>query len=449
MRIRPAPYRSREGLHPAYRKDITAQSPVTTLPLPERLYVSLSQNLGAPARPVIKKNETVGRGQPLAEPTGFISAWIHAPTSGKIKTIDETWTANGRRATVIELECDGEDRWAEGYPLPPLPPDTEIKQQVERVAAAGIVGMGGAGFPTHVKIAPPSEISIDTLIINGAECEPFLTADHRLLIEEADRVWQGAERIRLLLGRPAVRVAIEDNKPDAIAAMEKVMREADGDVELIVLPSEYPQGAEKQLIYSVTGREVPSGGLPMHAGVLVENAATAAAVADALREGLPLTERIMTAAGDALVKPANLRVRIGTSFETVVEHCQGTSAPLVKIICGGPMMGIALPSLEAGVNKTTSGLLLLTATATPQFISLPCIACGRCVRACPARLMPCSLSEAIEAEAYELIEELRVLDCIECGSCAYVCPARRPMVQHMKTGKAKAALLRQERVNAE
>lgn len=448
MKTRSAPFRCSGGLHPAYHKKQTAATAIATLPLPATFYVSLAQHLGAPAKPVVKKGDNVGRGQPLAEPTGFVSAWIHAPTSGKITAVDEKWTANGRRATVIMLDSDGEDRWAQGYPMPPVPDDAETKTVIERIAATGIVGMGGAGFPTHVKLSPPSGKTIDTLILNGAECEPFLTADHRLMVENADAIRIGAERIRSLLGNPAIRIAVEDNKPDAIAALEKALQAAKGDVELIILPSEYPQGAEKQLIYSITGREVPSGGLPMDAGVLVENVGTAVAVTEALLHGRPLTERIMTATGDALGQPSNLRVRIGTSFDDIIAHCGGMTTAPAKIICGGPMMGTALPSSAAGVNKTTSGLLLLTAASVRCFQSTPCISCGRCVEGCPMRLMPCLLSEATESEAYHLLEELRVLDCIECGSCAYVCPAHRPMVQHMKSGKAVAAMQRRARESA-
>lgn len=445
MKTRAAPYRCAGGLHPGHHKSLTADAATVVLDVPSTLVVPLAQHLGAPARPLVKKNASVGRGEPLAEPAGFISAWIHAPTSGKIKAIDEQWTASGRRATVITLESDGEDRWAEGYPLPALPANANKKQQIDRVAAAGIAGMGGAGFPTHVKLSPPPEKKIDTLIVNGAECEPYLTADHRMMIEDADRLCRGIDRIRHLLDTPAVRVAIEDNKPDAIQAMERALTSLDGDVELIVLPSAYPQGAEKQLIYSVTGREVPSGGLPMDAGALVENVATAIAVADALDSGLPLTERVMTATGDALSRAANLRVRIGTPFETILEYCGGTQTPTGKVICGGPMMGTALPSLAAGVCKTTSGLLFMPADAIHVFESMPCIGCGRCVNHCPMRLMPCTLSEAAEAGDDALLEDYRVLDCIECGSCAYVCPARRPMVQHMKNSKARITLLRRER----
>ena len=445
MKTRIAPYRCAGGLHPKYHKSATAASPVMQVPLPANFAISMGQHLGVPAKPIVRKNETVGRGQPLAEPAGFISAWIHAPTSGKIKAIDEQWTANGRRATVITLESDGEDRWADGYPLPPVPIDADGSEQLDRVAAAGIVGMGGAGFPTHVKLSPPPQKKIDTLIVNGAECEPYLTADQRGMVEDADRLQRGIERIRRLLGTPAVRVAIEDNKPDAITAMEKALQSLDGDVELIVLPTAYPQGAEKQLIYSVTGREVPSGGLPMDAGALVENVGTAIAIRDALDEGLPLTERVMTATGDALAQPANLRVRLGIAFDAIIEHCGGTRVPAAKVVCGGPMMGIALPSLAAGVCKTTSGLLLLSAAAVHPFTSMPCISCGRCVMHCPMRLMPGTLSQASEAEADEVLEEFRILDCMECGSCAFVCPAHRPMVQHMKNAKARIALMRRER----
>ncbi len=303
--------------------------------------------------------------------------------------------------------------------------------------------MGGAGFPSHVKLSPPPEKPIDTLIINGAECEPYLTADHRLMVEQPDRVWAGAEIIRRILNVRNIRIAIEDNKPDAVQAMERVIDREEA--ELVVLRTEYPQGAEKQLIYSVTGREVPSGGLPMDVGALVQNAGTCAAIYDAVKEGHPLIERIATVTGDLVRTPKNLRVRVGTAFSDLTEFCGGLSGPGTgKVICGGPMMGLAQSSLEATVTKTTSGILLLSRTELEPFTSIPCISCCRCVQACSMGLMPCTLSEMIEAEDYDAAEAENVLDCIECGCCAFECTAHRPLVQHMRQAKAVITARRRE-----
>ncbi|MFC1452356.1 electron transport complex subunit RsxC [Verrucomicrobiota bacterium] len=312
------------------------------------------------------------------------------------------------------------------------------------VAEAGIVGMGGAGFPTHVKLSPPPNKPINTLIVNGAECEPYLTADHRLMVENAQQIWAGARVIRKLLGARTVRIAVEDNKPDAIAAMEQATADDPGDVAVVPLRTEYPQGAEKQQIHAITGREVPSGGLPMDVGALVENVATAMAVWDAVVNGRPLTARVTTVTGGPVGKPGNVYARVGTAFADLVEFCGGVKGSCGKIIAGGPMMGLAQATFDAATSKTTSGLLLLSPAEVQQFTSMPCIGCGRCVGACPMNLMPSELSQMLEAEDYDSAEDYRVLDCIECGCCAYVCPAHRPLVQHMKQGKAKVMLKRKQ-----
>ena len=438
-------YASWGGVHPEYNK-VTASCALERLPVSSRLLVSLAQNLGAPASAVVKKGDSVARGQLIAEPSGFVSASVHAPTSGTVKSVAPLPTASGRTATVIEIEADGEDRWHESIVPPEDWQALDAKALVERVAQAGIIGMGGAGFPTHVKLSPPPGKSIDTLIVNGAECEPFLTADHRLMLEQADRIWGGVQIIKKILGVARVRVAVEDNKPDAIAAMQEVAESTGtGDVAVVALPTEYPQGAEKQLIYAVTGREVPSGGLPMDVGALVENVGTAAAIYEAVADGWPLTERVVTVSGDLVKEPKNLVARVGTPFAELLRACGGLAGPLGKVICGGPMMGIAQPSLEVAMNKTTSGLLFLSRDWVGQFSSMPCIGCARCVVACPMNLMPCSLSEFIEAEDYAGAEAEHVLDCIECGCCAFECPAHRPLVQHMKRAKAEVTARRRQR----
>jgi electron transport complex protein RnfC len=445
MKTLRALFSPRGGIHPRYSKDATAALPIEKLPPPATALVSVVQHLGAPAKPIVKKGDAVLAGQPVAEPGAFVSAWIHSPVSGTVKGISNRVIATNTVAAVIEIESDGQDRTAE--PMPPMPDwaSAQPAALVERVMKAGIVGMGGAGFPTHVKISPPPGKAIRTLIINGAECEPYLTADHRLMVEEAERVWTGTRILQRILGAAAVRVAIEDNKPDAVAAMQKVMAGAEGDVELVTLKTLYPQGAEKQQIYSITGKEVPSGGLPMDVGCLVENVGTAAAIADAVLLGKPLIERVITVTGSGVARPKNLLARLGTPFHDLITACGGTRGDTGKVICGGPLMGVAQTSPDAAMTKTSSGLLILPRKETANYLALPCISCGRCVAACPSGLLPCTLSEAMEVENLDLAEQLCVTDCIECGCCAYECPSRRPLVQHMRKGKAAVLARRRQR----
>ncbi len=430
------------GIHPAYHKERTAGEAIREMPLPPLLLVSLAQHLGKPAIPAVKKGDTVRRGQVIGTPAGFISAAVHAPTSGTVKAVGDRPTAGGQRAPCVDIEPDGADTWVDG--LEPCADWRALdpKAIVARVADAGIAGMGGAGFPTHVKLSPPPDKPIDTVLINGAECEPYLTADHRLMVEQAAALWEGALIIRRALGAGQVLVAIEDNKPDAIRAMEAAMPGEDG-LGVRVLSTAYPHGAEKQQIFAVTGRRVPAGGLPLEVGVVVENVGTALAVREAVVEGRPLTARVTTVTGTPVRRPGNILARLGTTYADLVAFCDGTEGSVAKIISGGPMMGLAQPDLSTATAKTTSGLLLLGPDAVTPYVSDPCISCGRCVGACPMSLMPNELSQFLEAEDYENAEAYHVMDCIECGCCAYVCPARRPLVQHMRQGKARVALNRQ------
>lgn len=441
MKTIQAPYRVRGGVHPVYRKDRTRGNAIVDLPPPALLRVSMTQHLGAPARPVVKKGDTVARGQLIGEAAGFISAAVHAPTSGTVKAVQDERTPAGSTAATVQIEPDGEDRWVEGLEGMSDWAQADAKTIVGKVGAAGIAGMGGAGFPTHVKLSPPPDKPIDTLILNGAECEPYLTADHRLMIEHASGIVQGLEIVRHVLGAGAVRVAIEDNKPEAIAAMEQALAGVAGDVALVILETGYPQGAEKQQIYAITGREVPSAGLPMDVGCLVENVGTALSVRDAVLAGRPLTERVTTVTGTPVRAPGNVRARLGTPYADLLAACGGGEA-FAKIIAGGPMMGLAQPGLDATTTKTASGLLFLAPGEIATYSSMPCIGCGRCIVACPMLLMPAELSQFLEAEDYEGAEGLNVMDCIECGCCSFSCPAHRPLVQHMKQGKAHVMLKR-------
>jgi electron transport complex protein RnfC len=438
-----ARYRAKGGVHPPYHKQLAADKAIRTMPVPPRLRVSLLQHLGAPARPLVKKGDTVRRGQKIAEPGGFVSVSYHAPTSGAVTAVEEADTASGLRAIHVEITADGRDQWAAEIVPHPEWEQLDPRALVSLIAEAGICGMGGAGFPTHVKLSPPPGKKIGTLLINGAECEPFLTADHRLMVEHAREIWTGARILQRILEVKTVRVAIEDNKPDAIAAMRDAMAGA-ADSAVLALKTRYPQGAEKQQIFAALGREVPSGGLPMDVAALVENVGTACAVYDAVVNGRPLTERITTVTGRPVASPGNLRVRIGTPYADLLAFCGGTTGPVGKVISGGPMMGFAQHSLDVTVSKTASGLVWLTPGECAVFSSLPCISCGRCVTACPMSLTPCEISRMVEAEDYGGAEEWDVMDCIECGACAYECPAGRPLVQHMKQAKARVMLKRQK-----
>jgi len=448
MKVSPAPFLFRGGIHPPDSKTATAALPLKDLPLPARLEVSTSQHLGAPAAPCVAVGDRVTAGQLIAKASGFISANVHAPAAGTIPAIPEAPTPTGRTATAIIIETDADAPAGE----PPYKPIPDWREQaprslLDRVAEAGIVGMGGAGFPTHVKLSPPGDKPIDTLILNGAECEPFLNSDNRLLIERAEQVWEGCQIIRRILGAGTIRVAIEDNKREAAKALAAAMESAPDDAHIHLLKTLYPQGSEKQQIYSVTGRTVPMGGLPMDVGCVVENVATAYAVWDAVVNGRPLTARAITVTGDAVNTPTNWFAPVGTSFADLVAASGGARDNLAKLIAGGPMMGFALPSLEVAMSKTSSGLLLFPRECVRPYRSMACINCGRCVEACPLGLMPNELSQAAEADDIDEAENRHVMDCFECGACAYVCPARRPLVQHMR--RAKAVITQRRRAAAQ
>ena len=435
MQAIPSPFTFHGGIHPFYNKELASGSPIRELPLPVRLAVPLSQHLGAPAKPLVKPGDSVKAGQLIAEQNGFISAPVHAPAGGKVAAIEETLTPSGRPCASVVIDTDGSQEWS----LLPSFPNWQAagkKDLLAQIGSAGVVGMGGAGFPTRIKLSPPVDKPIDTLILKGAECEPYLTADHRLMLEQAREIRIGAEIIRQILGARTLRIAIEDNKPDAIAAVEKAFQGIDGDVALTVLRTSYPQGSEKQQIYSVTGREVPSAGLPMDVGCVVENVSTAYAVCDAVLNGRPLVSRVVSVTGDAIRQPANLRVPCGSPYSDLVAACSGLKGKAAKVISGGPMMGFAVSTLSVPTGKTTSGLLLLSSAKISCYTSQACISCGRCVDACPMRLIPSELSQFIESGDVGGAEQLALMDCIECGSCAFVCPAHRPLVHHMRRGKA-------------
>jgi len=423
------------GVHPAYDKDLANRLAVVAMPLPGRLIVPFAQNLGAAPKPVVKKGDAVKKGQVIAEPQGFVSVPLHAPTSGTVQAIDVYPHPVGADMLAAVIAPDGKDEWAGGLDVERDGGGLNAEKIKSIIRDAGIVGMGGASFPTHVKLSPPKDKPIDVLIINGAECEPYLASDHRLMIEKAPEILEGASYLAQALGVKNVIVAIEKNKSDAIEAMRKEAG-ARG-CAVAGLDVVYPQGAERQLIYALTGRIVPAGGLPMDVGVLVQNVGTAYAVRDAVSRNRPLVERVVCVTGRGVTAPKNVLARIGTTFGDLIAFCGGRKPDAGKVIGGGPMMGVAQYSLDAPVTKGTSGIVVLKQDEVGQFVGDACIRCGRCVRACPMRLNPSVLSIFSERLRFEDAGEHHVLDCIECGCCAYLCPSRRPMVHHFRRAKAE------------
>jgi electron transport complex protein RnfC len=424
------------GIHPSYNKELARDQAIEVMPLPEKLVVHFSQNLGAPPEPVVEKGDEVKKGQLIAKATGFVSAPVHAPTSGTVKSIDVYPHPVGADMPAAVIIPDGRDEWAEGCDVERELKSLDADAIKNMIHDGGLVGMGGASFPTHVKLSPPKDKPIDLLVINGAECEPYLTADHRLMLEKPSEILEGAALFALILGVRRVVVAIEKNKPDAIEEMRRALAGREG-FSVSALDVVYPQGAEKQLIFALSRRRVPAGGLPMDVGVLVQNVGTALASYEAVRYARPLIQRVVTVTGSGVGQPKNVLVRIGTSFEDLVRFCGGLEEKTGKVISGGPMMGVAQYSLEASVTKGTSGIVLLTRDEIPQFVSDACIRCGRCVQVCPMSMNPSALSIFVERMQFEEAEEYNAFDCIECGCCAYVCPSKRPLVQHFRRAKAE------------
>jgi electron transport complex protein RnfC len=437
----------RGGIHPRDQKHWTAELPVEALPLPERLFVPLTQHIGAPARAQVKKGDRVLAGQRIGAPAGFVSVPVHAPTSGTVRSVDLHPHPLGTPQPAVEIEADGEDAWAE--PLEPFtdPFGATPEELRRRILDAGVVGLGGATFPSHVKLSPPPEVKIDAVILNGVECEPYLTADHRLMLEHPDRVLSGLDVILHLFGLEKGFIGIEQNKPDAIRLLTERAR-AGGFAEIVPLKVKYPQGAEKQLIHAVLRREVPSGALPMAVGAVVQNVGTAAAIWGAVKEGTPLVERIVTVTGPSVVTPKNLRVRVGTPLRDLLAACGGLRENVAKVISGGPMMGMTQHDLGVPAIKGTSGVLCLPELFLRGGPTGPCIRCGRCVGVCPMGLSPTALATSIEHDRVAEADAHHALDCIECGSCSFICPAGIPLVQSIRWAKGRVMDERRRRDRA-
>jgi electron transport complex protein RnfC len=435
------PRKFKGGVHPDDSKALSASKPVQTAPLLEKYTVIVHQNIGAPPEIIVKKGDLVKKGQLIAKATGFVSVPLHAPTSGTVTAIEKCPGPACVSVPSIEITADGKDEW--GSPFEPIADwqNTDPAVLKQRVVDAGIVGMGGAGFPAHVKLSPTKPV--DTLILNGAECEPYLTADHRLMLEQTEDVLLGAAILARILGLKTAVIGVEENKPDAISKLKAFA--SNYNVKVQELRVNYPQGAEKQLIYALTGREVPIGGLPMDVGCVVQNVASAVAVVEAVIKGQPSIERITTVTGEPLVNPGNWRFRLGTPISKAIELAGGVKVQPAKLLLGGPMMGFAMNSLDVTVMKNTSGILLIPVEQISQYTSEPCIRCGRCVECCPMGILPATISQAVENERFDWAEQLNVTACIECGSCSYICPSHRPLNQQFKRAKAEIMAARRRK----
>ncbi len=436
------------GVHPKEGRNgkaVNSGNPIVDMTAPARVTIPLSQHIGAPAKAIVKKGDRVLVGQMIGEAGGFVSAPVHATVSGTVDEIRPCLLASGLTVPAVVIDNDFQDEWIQLTPCD-HPETLTAKELQDIIRNAGIVGMGGATFPTAVKITPGPGKTIEKLIINGAECEPYLTADHRLMIEQPGRIVDGVHIIMQALGVSEAVIGIENNKPDAIDALTEAAREVGG-IRVQGLPVSYPQGGEKQLIYAITKRQVPNGGLPIDVGVVVMNVGTVFAVDEAVREGKPLVERVTTVGG-LVNNPGNYRVRIGTPISLLLDTCGGLQADVCKVLSGGPMMGMAINDLEIPVTKGSSGILALGREAAEPAEG-PCIRCGRCQRACPMMLSPYLMDLYIRNEQFETSEKLGVMNCIECGACTFVCPAKRMLTQSFKMGKRVIQTRRKEAAERE
>lgn len=423
------------GVHPPENK-LSTQSAITVLPVPKTVTVPLGQHLGVPAKPIVKKGDVVKVGQLIAESNGFISANIHSPVSGKVTKIDKALDSSGYKREAVYISVEG-DEWLDN-----IDTSDSLKKEIslskaqitQKLAEAGIVGLGGATFPSHVKVSVPKGKTAEFLVINGVECEPYLTADHLLMLEKTEELMVGIEILKKALGVDQAIVGIENNKPDAIGKMQEI---ASGHSGIVIQPLkvQYPQGGEKQLLAATLNKEVPSGGLPIDIGAVVFNIGSVFAVYEAVQKNKPLIERVITVTGKSLSKPSNFKVRIGTSINELIEAAGGLPEDTGKVINGGPMMGKALSSTEIPVVKGSSGILIMPNKEASRTKIEPCIRCSKCTSVCPMGLEPYLLSILGEESLFDRLEEDQVMDCIECGSCSYTCPSGRPLLDHIRFGK--------------
>lgn len=430
------------GIHPNYSKDISIREPLREAPLPHVAVVPLSQNMGAPNKPVVKKGDKVEEGQLIGESDSFISSPVHAPVSGKVLDVKKAFHPTLGPVPAVYIERDQSKdpkKYAEQ--------DVESLSRedlIAKVKDAGIVGMGGAAFPTHVKLSVPKGKKIETLIINGAECEPYLTCDHVVMTRRTEGILKGIEIIAKILDPKNIFIAIEDNKKAAYFAFKKKIKESAhkdiAKIRVVSLKTKYPQGGEKQLINAISRREVPPGKLPLDIGFMVQNVGTVYAIYEAVYFNKPLIERIVTISGDCMNRPGNYLIRVGATIKDIVDsYGIELCAEPKKIIAGGPMMGFAQPTMDVPILKSTSGVLFLSEKIAKTFEETQCIKCGKCVDVCPVNLVPTDIMKHIKKDYWDNMDMLNITDCMECGSCAYTCPARIPLVQYIKEGKEEAA----------
>lgn len=422
------------GTHPYEGKELSMSTPIEVMEPGEELVFSMSQHIGAPATPVVAVGDTVKMGQLIGEASGFISANIVSSVSGEVKAVEPRLLSSGAKATCVVIANDGQYEPIEG-----LGEDRDYttlsKEEIRQIIKdAGIVGMGGAGFPTNVKVTPKNEEDIDYVIVNGAECEPYLTSDYRLMLERAEELVQGLRVVVSLFDKAKGVIAIEDNKPEAIAKLQYLTQD-DPKLEVKVLKTKYPQGAERQVIYVVTGRKINSKKLPADAGCIVDNVQTVLAIYDAVCKRTPSMSRVMTLTGDAMARPQNYEVKFGMSHAEVLEKAGGLNGEAEKLISGGPMMGMAMYDLNTPVTKTSSSILAMSRDEVSAWEPTNCIRCGRCATVCPSHLVPQMMAQAAERDDLEYFEKINGMECYECGSCTYVCPAKRRLTQIFKQAR--------------
>ena len=437
---------SKGGIHPPEDK-YSSDKAIEVLPVPANVKVPISQHIGIPAVPVVERGGHVKKGQVIAKTGGFVSANIHATASGKIAKISEEMDSSGYRRMTLMIRVDKEEEWAEGIDTSDtlLKEITLSKEEIlQKILEGGIVGMGGATFPSHIKLNIPRGKKADVLIINGVECEPYLTSDHRLMLEKSEELLVGVKILMKALGVEKAIIGVENNKTDAISKLANLIKD-ESSISVAPLKVQYPQGGEKQLIKALINREVPSGGLPIDVGTVVHNVGTTFAVYEAVQKNKPLIERVVTVTGKSVKNPSNLLVRIGTPISDLIEVAGGLPEDTGKVISGGPMMGKALNDLSIPVTKGTSGILILPKKESARNKSKVCIRCSKCISVCPMGLEPFYLMTVTQRGNYEESEANRILDCIECGSCAYICPSNRELLDYIRLGKSNVTNIIRER----
>ena len=426
------PNKSLRGVHTAHFKN-TVQKATETMPIPDLIYIVMSQHMGPPCDVLVVPQDEVKVGQVIGDSSAFLSAPIHSSVSGRVLRIDEIVMPNGSRSKAVVIETDKQQTLCEDIKPPVIKSHADF---VAAIKASGIVGLGGAGFPTHIKLNPRNLKEVDTLVINGAECEPYITSDYRTMLEDGEDVISGIRAVMKWLDLKSCAIGIEDNKPEGIRAMSEACKAFDN-ISVRVRKTLYPQGAEKVLIYETTGRTVPEGKLPSDVGAIVMNITTVSRIGQYLKTGMPLTTKRVTVDGSAVSEPKNVLALIGTPVKDVIAYCGGYKKQPRKILMGGPMMGTAIYNEDYPILKNNNAILAFDESQVEEYAETPCIRCGRCVRACPMNLMPLRMEDAYQRDDIKALADYKVNLCMECGSCAYVCPAKRHLVQVHRLSKAR------------